>query len=315
MDKKLNLKRNRINEKQRNNINGFLFALPWIIGFIIFSVYPLVTSLIYSFSDFSAVKPLVFVGLKNFKFILSDSLFYKSLSNTLFYAVIATPLNLSIALGLALLINLPFKGRTLVRTAFFLPSIIPMIAATMVWIWMFDPTYGYLNAVLGWFGINGPNWLVDPRYTKWALILMGSWTTGTTMLICLAALQDVPKSYYESADLDGANAFNKFFSITLPGVAHVVLYQAILNLINAFQYFTQVYVITTVSAGQSSSVSGGPENSILMYPLYIFHNAFQYGKMGRASALAWVLFLIVAILTFIMLKVTKNSISDGSGGE
>ncbi|MEG0692393.1 MAG: sugar ABC transporter permease, partial [Oscillospiraceae bacterium] len=184
----------------------------------------------------------------------------------------------------------------------------------MIWIWMFDPSYGFINNILAVVGVEGPAWLIDPNTTKWALVLMGTWCTGTTMLVCLAALQEVPTSYYESAQIDGANSFVQFFKITMPCIAHVIVYQAILNLINAFQYFTQVYVITTASGGVTSGASGGPENSILMYPLYLFHNAFVYMKMGRASAMAWVLFILVGILTIIMVKITKRSVSH-MGGE
>ena len=309
------MNKNRLKESTKNNINGFLFALPWIVGFLVFSLYPLITSLYYSFTSFSPVVAPKWVGMENYTYIFNDPLFYKSLSNTLFFAFVATPINLIIALGLAILINQKFIGRGIARTIFFMPSVIPMVASTMIWIWMFDPTYGFINNGLKFFGINGPAWLINPGTTKWALVMMGAWCTGTTMLICLAALQDVPRSYYESADIDGANAMVKFFRITLPCIAHVVVYQAILNLINAFQYFTQVYVITTASDGVTSGASGGPENSILMYPLYLFHNAFIYMKMGRASAMAWVLFAIVGVLTIIMMKITKKTVEGGAGGE
>ncbi|MGB8453878.1 MAG: sugar ABC transporter permease [Anaerocolumna sp.] len=302
--------------ERRDNINGFLFALPWIIGFICFSLIPLLTSFYYSFTSFNPVKAPEWVGLENFKYLLKDPLVFKSLKNTLFMAFVSTPINLCIAMLLASLLNSKFKGRGVARTIFFMPSIIPMIAATMVWIWMFDPTYGYINRVLGFVGIMGPAWLVNPAYTKWALVLMGSWCTGTTMLICLAALQNVPRSYYESAEIDGANSVKKFFQITLPCVAPVLVYQAILNIINSFQYFTQVYVIINASSGGGSSTAGGgPANSILMYPLYLFNTAFSYMKMGRASAMAWFLFVIVCILTFIMTKVTKKVSNNGIGGE
>lgn len=301
---------------KKDNLNGFLFALPWIIGFICFSVIPLVTSFYYSFTEFNPVTPPKWVGLENYQYLLKDPLVIKSLQNTLFMAFVSTPVNLMIALLLASLLNGKFKGRGVARTIFFMPSIIPMIAATMVWIWMFDPTYGYINRVLGMVGIAGPSWLVNPAYTKWALVLMGTWCTGTTMLICLAALQDVPKSYYEAAEIDGANAFQKFFRVTLPTVAPVLVYQGILNMINAFQYFTQVYVIINASSGGgSSNAGGGPANSILMYPLYLFNTAFSYMKMGRASAMAWVLFAIVSVLTFVMTRVTKKVSESGSGGE
>ena len=294
----------------RDDRNGFLFALPWIVGFLLLSIYPLIMSLYYSFTEFSFISDPEWVGLDNFRQLFSDRRFYKSLGNTCFYAFVATPILLLVALLLALIANRRFALRSAARTIFFLPSIIPMVAATMVWIWMFDPTYGYINNFLALFGIEGPAWLINPKTTTWALVMMGSWCTGTSMLTCLAALQDVPRSYYESADLDGANAVQKFFHITIPSVAHVLVYQAILNLINAFQYFTQVYVITTASCGNTSGASGGPENSILMYPLYLFHNAFVYQKMGKASAMAWILMIIVGLLTIVMVKLSNKAVSN-----
>lgn len=308
-------KKFRLSEAARNNRNGLLFALPWIIGFICFSIYPLIMSFYYSFTTFNPVIAPKWVGLSNYIDVFKDPLVVKSMTNTLFMALVSTPINLFVALILASLVNQKFRGRGLVRTVFFLPSIIPMVAATMVWIWMFDPTYGFINNGLSMFGISGPSWLVDPRYTKWALLLMGTWCTGTTMLLCLAALQDVPVSYYESANIDGANFIQKFFKITLPCIAHVLVYQAILNFINSFQYFTQVYVITSASSGGGTGgANGGPANSILMYPLYIFHNAFVYMKMGKASSMAWILFVIVSVVSFVMTKVSKKT-TENAGGE
>ncbi len=309
------MKRTKMTRRARNNINGFLFALPWIIGFTCFSIYPLLASLYYSFSSFNAVTDPKWVGLANYQNILKDMLVWKSLKNTLFMAFVSTPINLCLAVCMAYIVNKSFRGKGAARTIFFMPSIIPVVASTMIWIWMFDPTYGMINTALHWFGIQGPAWLNNPQFTKWALLLMGSWNTGTTMLICLAALQDVPMSYYESAQLDGANAFQIFFRITLPNIAHILVYQAILNVINAFQYFTQVYVIITANSGvKNTTTSGGPANSILMYPLYIFYNAFSYMKMGKASAMAWLLFIIIAILTAIMVKVTRKT-SEVAGSE
>lgn len=308
------MKQRKLKQKQRDFINGLLFSSPWIIGFLAFSVYPLLSSLYYSFTKFNAVTSPQWVGLDNFKDIFSDPLVWKSLGNTLFMAFVSTPINLFVALLLANIVCANFRAKGVVRTAFFIPSVIPMVAATMVWIWMFNPTYGYINNVLSWFGINGPSWLMDARYTKWALVLMGTWNTGTTMLVCMASLQSVPKSYYESAEIDGAGKLSKFFYITIPCIAHVLVYQAILNIINAFQYFQQAYIIITANAGvKGGAAAGGPENSILMYPLYIFHNGFTYLKMGKASAMAWVLFIIVAILTVFMTKVTKKATEDAGG--
>lgn len=301
----------------KNEINGFLFALPWIIGFLGFSVYPLIASLYYGFTEFNPISPPKWIGLENYIDIFRDPLVWKSLKNTLFMAFLSTPFNLLVALLLATMVNKEFKGRGIVRTIFFLPSIIPMVAATMVWIWMFDPTYGFINNFLAQLGIQGPAWLMDPSYTKPALLLIGSWTTGTTMLVCMAALQEVPASYYESAEIDGANTLQRFVHITLPCIAHVLVYQVILNLINSFQYFQQVYVITSASSGGAGGgglASGGPANSILMYPLYMFHNAFTYMKMGKASAMAWLLFLLVAAVTAVMVRVTRK-VTDDAGGE
>lgn len=310
------MKKFRLSESARNTRNGLLFALPWIIGFLCFSVYPLIASFYYSFTEFNPVKAPVWVGFKNFQDILKDPLVYKSLKNTLFMAFVSTPINLFVALLLASIVSKKFRGRGVVRTFFFLPSLIPMVAATMVWIWMFDPTYGFINNVLSTVGVSGPSWLMDPRYTKWSLLLMGTWCTGTSMLVCMAALQEVPNSYYESADIDGANAINKFFSITIPSIAHVIVYQAILNFINSFQYFQQVKVILNASygGGGRGEAGGGPANSILMYPLYMFDNAFAYMKMGKASAMSWLLFIIVALLTVVMVKVTKK-VTENAGGE
>lgn len=307
----------KLSEDARNARNGFLFALPWIIGFLCFSVYPLAASFYYSFTEFNPIVKPRWVGLENFVDVFTDRLVLKGLVNTLFMAFVSTPVNLLIALLLATIVTKNFKARGIVRTLFFLPSIIPTIAATMVWIWMFDPTYGYVNNVLGWFGIHGPAWLMDMRWTKPALLLMGSWCTGTAMLICMAALQEVPKSYYESAEIDGAGPVRRFVFITLPSIAHVLVYQAILNLINSFQYFQQVYIITNASTGQGAGAgyaSGGPGNSILMYPLYLFHNAFTYLKMGKASAMAWLLFIVIALLSIVSTRVTR-SVTSNAGGE
>jgi multiple sugar transport system permease protein len=307
------MKKRRLSESGRNTRNGLLFSLPWIIGFLCFSIYPLAASLFYSFTEFNPVSPPRWVGLENYRSLFLDKLVAKSLSNTLFIAFVSAPANLLVALLLGTIVTRKFHLRGLVRTLFFLPTIIPTIAATMVWIWMFDPTYGYINNVLSWFGISGPAWLMDMRYTKSALVLMGTWCTGTAMLICMAALEEVPVSYYESAELDGVGPVRKFIYITLPSIAHVLVYQAILGFINAFQYFQQVYIIANASSGSgagSGYANGGPGNSILMYPLYIFHNAFVFLKMGKASSMAWLLFLLVSILTYAMTKLSRKITQD-----
>lgn len=299
----------------RTEVNGFLFALPWIIGFLCFSVYPLIASLYYSFTEFSPVTQPEWIGWANYLNVFSDPLVLKALKNTLFMSFISTPVNLLCALGLALICAKQFRGKGCVRTIFFLPSVIPMVAGTMVWIWMFDPTYGIINSLLSNLGIKGPNWLLNPATTKWSLVIMGAWHVGTAMLVIMNAIQEVSNSYYEAAMIDGAGVWKSFIHITIPGIAHVIVYQAILSLINSFQYFQQVYVIIRASSGNAFGLaSGGPANSILMYPLYIFQNAFTYMDMGKASAMAWLLFIVVALLTAFMIRITRK-VTEDVGGE
>ncbi len=308
-------KKRKLTQSGRNNINGFLFALPWIIGFLCFSVYPLICSLYYSCTSFSPVTQPVWIGLKNYVNVFHDPIVLKSLKNTLFMSFVSTPINLLCALSLGLICAKQFKAKGVVRTVFFLPSVIPMVAGTMVWIWMFDPTYGIINTLLSKAGIDGPSWLLDPKTTKWSLVMMGVWHIGTAMLVIINAIQEVSSSYYEAAKIDGANAWKSFFHITIPGIAHVIVYQAILNLLNSFQYFQQVYIIIRASSGNAIGLaSGGPANSILMYPLYIFQNAFTYMDMGKASAMAWLLFIVVAVMTVFMTKATKK-VTENMGGE
>lgn len=286
---------------------GLLFISPWIFSFFAFSLYPIIMSAYYSFTDFSAIKKPKWVGLQNYQVLFGDALFFKSLFNTLFFVFISIPLSLSLALIIALLLNLKIKGRVLYRSIFFLPSVLPQVASTMIWIWILNPMTGYLNRFLRLFGIKTINWLGDPAYTRWSVILIALWGIGTMVVIFLAAIQDIPNDLYEAADIDGAGRIRKFISIVIPSISHVLLYQIILGVINGFQYFTQVYVVITAQAGHLvQGASGGPKDTLMMYPLYLFYNAFSFLKMGRASAMAWILFLIVGLLTWVLQKTSKS---------
>lgn len=301
---KSNTKRKRLDSEA---MSGFLFALPWMIGFLVFSFYPIAMSAYYSFTDFNAIKEPTWVGLNNYKSLFADPLFYKSMTNTLFFVIVSVPLTIILALVMAMLLNLKVKGRALFRSIFFIPSILPLVASTMIWIWILDPLDGYLNKLLRIVGIPTINWLGNPSYTRWSIILIALWGIGTTMVIFLAAIQDVPKELYEASSIDGANTIKKFFHITIPGIAHVMLYQIILAVINGFQYFSQVYIIITAQSGNLvQGAQGGPQNSLLMYPLYLYYNAFSFLKMGRASAMAWILFLVVGLLSIILVKSSKK---------
>lgn len=289
------------------NRDGFLFSLPWLIGFLLFSLYPIVMSAYYSFTDFSAIKDPVWVGLKNYQDLLKDKLFWQSLQNTILYVVISVPVTILVSLLLAALLKVVRVGKALFRSVFFLPSIFPVVASTMIWLLILDSISGYLNRFLNLFGIPSVNWLGNPAWTKPALVIMTCWGVGSTVVILLAAMGDVSHELYEAASIDGAGTWKQFIHITLPGISHVLVYQVILAVINGFQYFTQVYILCSAQSGNlSAGVGAGKKNSLLMYPLYLFQNAFGRLKMGSASAMAWILFVIVLLLTLILLKVSDK---------
>lgn len=305
----------RLSQMQRNrNWAGLLFAMPWIIGFLAFSLYPIVTSMYYSLTSFNIFQPPTWVGLDNYKeLIFNDPKFYKSLGNTLYMVLLGTPITLLAGILMAVLLNQKIKGQPLFRTIFYLPSIVPAVASSLVWLWILNPQYGLLNMLLKSLGMPQPIWLMDPDWTKPALIIMAVWGVGNTMILFLAALQDVPRSLYEAAQIDGANAVQQFFYITLPGISPVIFFQLIMSVINYFQYFTQAYMLIGGSSvdGGLNVMSGGAGNSMLFYSLYLFHNAFGYYKMGKASAMAWILFIIVVAVTAVIFKTQERWVTYG----
>jgi multiple sugar transport system permease protein len=282
--------------RQRADLrNGLLFASPWLIGLIVFIAYPIAASLYYSFCSYDAIRPARWVGLRNYRQMLfDDPLFWKSLGNTLYMVAFGLPIGLVASLGVALLLNQKVRGIAFYRTLYFLPSITPVVATSILWLWLLNPEIGLVNILLGKLGIaNAPAWLQDPAWAKPALILMGLWGAGGGMVIYLAGLQDVPESLYEAARLDGAGRLALFRHVTLPMLSPVILFNLIMGLIGSFQYFTQVYVMT--------GGTGAPEDSTLFFALHLFNRAFTDFRMGYASAMAWVLFvvtLVCAALTF-----------------
>ncbi|MBS4200468.1 sugar ABC transporter permease [Bacillus sp. FJAT-49732] len=249
-------------------------------------------SLFYSFTDYDIIQKPTWVGFKNFTELMHDELFWKSLYNTFYYTLFSCPLGVVVGVGIALLLNLKVKGMAIYRTIFYLPSIVPFVASSILWLWLLDPQFGVINALLENLGIPGPGWLVDPQWSKPALILMGLWGVGGPMIIYLAALQDIPNDLYESADIDGATWWQKILFITIPMLTPVILFNLIMGLIGSFQYFTQAYIMTR----------GGPNDSTLFYALYLYNNAFSYFHMGYASAMAWILFAIVMSVTLLIFK-------------
>ncbi|MBS4201913.1 sugar ABC transporter permease [Bacillus sp. FJAT-49732] len=249
-------------------------------------------SLYYSFTDYDIIQSPVWVGLQNFQTLFHDKLFWKSLYNTFYYTLVYCPLSVIVGVSLALLLNLKVRGMAIYRTIFYLPSIVPFVASSILWLWLLDPQFGIINSIIAIFGIQGPGWLVDPQWSKPALIMMGLWGVGAPMIIYLAALQDIPNEMYESADIDGAVGWQKILFITVPMLTPVILFNLIMGLIGSFQYFTQAYIMT----------KGGPNDSTLFYALYLYNNAFSYFHMGYASAMAWILFVIIMATTLLIFK-------------
>ncbi len=293
-----------MNPTRRKFPSGLLFASPFLFGFAVFTLYPLLASFFYSFCDYNVFDAPVFKGTKNYAELLGDPIFRKACVNTLVFTVFSVPVTMLTALGLAMLLNLKVRGQSFYRVAFFLPSIVPIVASSVLWIWIFNPQFGILNvcirAVKPWldpyFVLPVPGWLTDPAWAKTALIIMSVWGAGSNMVLYLAGLQEVPKELYEAADIDGANAWRRTWHITLPSISPTLFFTLIMGCIGTLQYFTQAWVMT----------AGGPADSTLFYSLYLFNNAFTYFRMGYASAMAYVLFLVIVLCTVVLFRGSRR---------
>ena len=277
----------------REAIWAYALISPWIIGFIIFTLGPMLASLVFSFTNFSITASTKFVGLANFvEMLFKDYRFWHSLRVTLTYAVVAIPVGLVLGLLLALLLNANVPGIALWRTIYYTPAVVSGVAVAILWTYLFNPRFGVINWLLSLVNVRGPGWLADPNWALPALIIMSLWSVGGGMIIYLAGLQGIPTALYEAAEIDGANAVQSFWKITLPLITPVLFYNLVIGIIGTFQIFTSVYVMT----------AGGPVESTLFYNLYLYNNAFRYNRMGYASALAWVLFLVVLVLTLLVFR-------------
>ena len=289
---------------------GLLFISPWIIGFLALCVYPLLSSLFFSMCDYSVLSPAVFVGADNYREMLFDPIFWRSVYNTIFFAAFAIPLGLLMSLSLAILLNFDLPGKGIFRTVFFLPSLVPMVCLAVLWQWMLNGDVGLVNNMLKpvFHGINGvlgtqfspPNWLQEARYAKWGIIFTGLWGVGHAVVIYLAGLQGVPRHLYESADIDGANFWHKTWHITLPVLSPVIYFNTIMGLIGAFQVFAVPYVMT--------GGGDGPERSLLFMATYLYQNAFDYWNMGYACAIGVALFLLILALTYAATKLSGRHV-------
>jgi ABC-type sugar transport system permease subunit len=272
---------------QKNWI-GYAFISPWLIGFFIFTLFPFIISIYLSFTRYDVVSSPVWVGLSNYNnLIYEDPVFWRSLWITIKYALISVPLGIVIGVGLSLLLNLNIRGMNVYRTLYFIPSIVPLVATSVIFMWVFNSKIGLLNRSLLIFGVKGPNWLNDTRFAFWSLVFMSFWAVGTSMIIFLAGLKDVPGELYEAAMIDGANAYQRTLNITIPMLTPVIFFNLVMGVIYSFQYFTQAFIMT----------AGGPDDSTMFYALYLFNRAFRYMDMGYASAMAWILFIIIIIIT------------------
>jgi len=283
---------------------GSLFIMPWFIGFALFTFYPMAASFVYSFSEYHSRKPLVWVGLENYATMFSDKLFWISLWNTVYMVLLAIPITLFASFLCAVLLNLKVRGQSIYRVIYFLPSIVPTVASTLLWLWILSPQQGVMNTLLARIGIPGPNWLNDPNWSKPSLILLAMWSMGNTIVIYLSGLQDVSVSLLEAAELDGASWVQRLRYITIPMVSPITLFNLITGMIYMFQYFAQAYIFR--GSGGSGVPLGAPLNSTLFYSVYLYQVGFQYLKIGYASAMAWVLFIVILICTILMLKVSER---------
>lgn len=289
--------------KLRQNLVGYLFISPWLIGFLTFAAWPFLRSIYLSFTRYNIVTPPKWVGLANYEMLLTqDELFIKSAWVTVKYAIIAVPLSIIAGVALAMLLNINVKGIAVFRTIFYLPSIVPTVASSVLFIWLLNPSMGLINRILGVFGITGPTWLATAPWAFYSLVFMGLWGVGGSMVIYLAGLKDIPVHLYEAATIDGANAFQKMRRITLPMMTPVIFFNLVMGIIGAFQYFTQAFVMTP---------NGGPEDSTYFYSLYLYKRAWVYSDMGYASAMAWILFAVIVILTGMVFRTQKRWVHYG----
>ncbi len=286
-----------LSARRKEALTGYLFASPWIIGFLVFTLFPILASFYLSFTFYDSVSKPYWNNFGNFRVMLNEPLFFKSLGNTLYYVMLSVPINIILGVLMGLLINQKVRGIRLARTIFYLPNVLSVVAVSFLWQWLFNPTFGPINLLLSLVGLEGPSWLADESWTKPAMILMSAWGVGGSVIIFLAAIKDVSVSLYEAADIDGAGAISKFRRITLPSISPTIYFNFIMGIIGSFQVFLQSYIML--------GRDGGVNNSSLFYAQLIY-NKFSENQMGLASALSWVLLVIVLIITILAMKLSNK---------
>lgn len=287
---------------------AWLFISPWVIGFLIFTVWPVINSAYLSLTDYDVINDPSFVGLDNYRQLFEDPKVGLALSNTFVFLIMSVPAHLIVSLGLALLLNSAAQATGFFRTAFFLPKMTPPVAIGILLLMMFNGQSGLINSVLGFFGIEGPSWTTDPLWVKPGLVLMSLWTVGSSVIIILAALRAVPQELYDSALVDGAGWWKRVLRITVPMISPTLFFLFIVNSINALQSFTEAYTAFFGSGNTTYS-----NDAALFYVIYLFQQAFEFLHMGYASALAWLLFVVIMIITGIQILVTRRYVHYGGG--
>jgi multiple sugar transport system permease protein len=284
-------------ERTRNALTAYLFISPWIIGFLLFMGGPIIASLVLSFFRWDLLSPPHFVGLANFTDLFKKTdLFVPSMIVTFKYVIIAVPASQILALGLALLLNQKVRFRGLFRTIFYLPAVVSGVAASVIWMWLYDAQYGVIDNLLKLVGITGPNWLFSKNLALWSLMIMSLWNVGVPMVVYLAALQNLPQEFYEAAELDSASGWDTFWHLTVPLISPAILFNLVIGTIFGIQTFAQPYLMT----------NGGPVNSTEFVGLHLYEVAFHYLQMGGGSAISWILFVIILELTIAQLRLANR---------
>ncbi|WP_338555417.1 sugar ABC transporter permease [Paenibacillus sp. KS-LC4] len=271
----------------------YIFISPWLIGFLGLTFGPILFSIYMSFTDWDLFQSPHFIGLENYVTLLTDDpIFWKAVGNTFFYACIAVPAGLILSLWIAYYLNKKLRGITFFRVLYYLPSVVPVVAASLLFKQLFAPTEGLINRFLAWFGLEGPQWLLDASWVKPALVVMSLWGVGGGIVLLLAGMKGIPQELYEASSIDGASSGQSFFAITFPMLTPIIFFNLVTGIIGALQTFAQVFIVT----------QGGPDNASQMIVPYLFQNAFKFYKMGYASSIAWMLFLIILVLTLFVFR-------------
>jgi len=287
----------------RNVIKGLAFISPWIIGFLAFQLYPICASIYYSLCHYDVLRPPLLIGAENYRQLLHDEVFLVSVTRTFVYAAMAIPLGLCISLFFAILLNQRVAARGVLRTVYFLPSLVPMVALAILWRWIFSGDQAIINHILSFLHIPGPNWLGSTTWSTPAIVITGVWGVGGSIVIYLAALQDVPTHLYEAAEIDGASWLGKTWHITVPMISPVILFNLIIGVIRCLQVFAEPYIMT----------GGGPSRSTYYYTMYLYDNAFRYLKMGYASAMAIIMTIVIFLLILVTSKIASRRVHYAGG--